>query len=83
MQLVMIHLKPGKRYDTKITSTTIPPPKLHQGYNDYHTTERTSLIELNERMDISAANLNSTRFFIELYLVIASTYYLLLLVHHK
>ena len=78
-----IHLKSSKRYDTKITLSTIPPPRIHQGYNDYHTTEGTSSIELNEKKDISAANLNSTQFFLELCSVIASIYYLLFFVHYN
>ena len=77
-----IHLKSSKKYDTKITSTTIPPPEIYQGYGDHHTTERACSIELNERKDISAANLNSTQYFLQLFSVIASAYYLLFLVHY-
>ena len=78
-----IHMKSSKKYDTKITSTTIPPPRIIEGYNDYHTTDRTFIIELNERKDISAANLNSTKCFLEWFAINASTYYLLFLVHYN
>ena len=78
-----IYIKSSKKYDTKITSTTIPPPRIYEGYNDYHTTDRTFSIELNERNDISAANQNFTKCFLEWFAVNASIYYLLFLVHNN